>query len=112
MPLRAPYGVPKGKGEKYECLIWHCTRKPGRGGRAKKITFISSGAALRAKYGWSLYCASKAGLEQFCKTISIEQESQDNPILCITIDPDIIDTEMQSRIRTTDSVLFPESQRF
>jgi NAD(P)-dependent dehydrogenase (short-subunit alcohol dehydrogenase family) len=79
---------------------------------AKSIAFISSGAALRPKYGWSLYCASKAGLDQFCRSISIEQESQNNPISCVIIDPDIIDTEMQSKIRATDSTLFPESQRF
>lgn len=78
----------------------------------KTIAFISSGAALRPKYGWSLYCASKAGLEQFCNTLSIEQELQPNPIICVIIDPDIIDTEMQAKIRATAITLFPESQRF
>lgn len=78
----------------------------------KSIGFISSGAALRPKYGWSLYCASKAGIEQFCITVSIEQQSQANPIYCAIIDPDIIDTEMQFKIRETQETLFPESQRF
>lgn len=78
----------------------------------KSIAFISSGAAIRSKYGWSLYCASKAGLEQFYKTVSTEQELEDSPIKFVIIDPDIIDTEMQTKIRETESSLFPESQRF
>lgn len=78
----------------------------------KSIAFISSGAAITPKYGWALYCASKAGLEQFCNTVAIEQETEDSPINCFIINPHIMDTGMQFRIRSTNDSLFPEVQRF
>lgn len=78
----------------------------------KSIVFISSGAAVKSKHGWSLYCAAKAGLERFSKTLSLEQASQTHPIKSIIIDPAIIDTAMQSSIRNSDKRLFPELDRF
>lgn len=78
----------------------------------KIIANISSGAAVKGKHGWSLYCAAKAGLEQFSKTLAIEQNSQENPFRVVIIDPGIIDTGMQAGIRETDEALFPELGRF
>jgi benzil reductase ((S)-benzoin forming) len=78
----------------------------------KTIVFISSGAAVRSKYGWSLYCASKAGIEQFCKTLAIEQAQQQYPVNNIIIDPGLIDTDMQADIRNTNENFFPEISRF
>ncbi len=78
----------------------------------KIISFISSGAAVKSKYGWSLYCASKAGIEHFCQTLAIEQTSQKYPIDMVIINPGIIDTDMQADIRNTDQSLFPDLSRF
>lgn len=78
----------------------------------KAIISISSGAAIRAKHGWSLYCAAKAGLEQFCRSLAIEQSTQREPTDVAIVDPGIIDTDMQAKIRKTKKSSFPELDRF
>jgi NAD(P)-dependent dehydrogenase (short-subunit alcohol dehydrogenase family) len=81
---------------------------PGR----RTVANISSGAAHKAKSGWALYCAAKAGMEHFIHVMAMEQAADPNPIVCINIDPDLIDTAMQREIRATDQAAFPEVERF
>ena len=78
----------------------------------KVIGSISSGAAIRPKHGWALYCAAKAGLEQFSRTLALEQNSQLHPVDVVLVDPGVVDTDMQAQIRATKDSLFPERQRF
>ena len=78
----------------------------------KTIIYISSGAAIRPKYGWSLYCSAKAGLDQFFRTYALEQSPQKYPIRAVTCNPGVIDTDMQETIRNTPEELFPEKARF
>jgi NAD(P)-dependent dehydrogenase (short-subunit alcohol dehydrogenase family) len=78
----------------------------------KVIGSISSGAAIRAKQGWSLYCGAKAGLDHFCRALALEQHTQEHPIDVVLIDPGVMDTDMQAKIRSADESLFPELQRF
>lgn len=78
----------------------------------KVIANISSGAALKSYAGWSLYCASKAGMESFLRTLAIEQQAASQPFLAVNIDPGVIDTEMQARIRESSPDDFPEVARF
>lgn len=78
----------------------------------KTIANISSGAALKNIFGWSLYCASKAGLEHYIRTVAIEQAEQAQPFTAINIDPDIIDTDMQASIRQSSRADFPALDRF
>lgn len=78
----------------------------------KSLVNISSGAALRAYYGWSLYCSSKACLEAFVRTVALEQGGEPHPFLALSIEPGVIDTEMQASIRGTSAQDFPELQRF
>ncbi len=78
----------------------------------KVIATISSGAATKSKYGWSLYCTVKAGLEQFSRTLALEQNSKKGLIDTVIIDPGIVDTNMQATIRDTNERLFPELSRF
>lgn len=61
----------------------------------KIITHISSGAAQRPIKGWSLYCASKSGLKMFSDCVS----SENSKIKMLSINPGVMDTEMQSTIR-------------
>ena len=65
----------------------------------KKIVNITSGAAQKAYHGWSLYCASKAGLEHFSRCIAKEQSRADNPVSIVNVDPVLIDTDIQTLIR-------------
>lgn len=82
-------------------------------GNARRVLgFVSSGVANRAIDGWSLYGATKAGVEQFIRSMALEQEMQSNPIHCVNLDPGVMDTEMQATIRTTSESAFSGVQRF
>ena len=61
------------------------------------IINISSGASTRPISNWSLYCASKASLEMFCKVLCKEHPS----INISSVDPGALDTNMQKTIRNS-----------
>ena len=76
------------------------------------VVNISSGAALKGYAGWPLYCAAKAGLENYIRSLAAEQAGAVHPYTCINIEPGVIDTDMQAEIRETDAHNFPEVARF
>jgi benzil reductase ((S)-benzoin forming) len=78
----------------------------------KVIVNISSGAALKGRAGWSLYCAAKAGMENFIRALALEQQAEPQPFIPINVDPGLIDTEMQALIRETSSSDFPDVDLF
>jgi benzil reductase ((S)-benzoin forming) len=78
----------------------------------KVLANISSGAAHKGYAGWSLYCASKAGMEGFIRALAIEQQAQPHPFIPVNIDPGVIDTDMQALIRDASVVDFPDVERF
>lgn len=78
----------------------------------KTLVNISSGAATKGYDGWSLYCASKAGLENFIRSLSAEQSREPHPFVAINLSPGVIDTGMQELIRATSAEEFPEVGRF
>jgi len=67
----------------------------------KTIINISSGAAKNPYAGWSTYCASKAAIDMFTKTVAIEQQLVNNPVKIIGIRPGVVATDMQKQIRET-----------
>ena len=78
----------------------------------KKIINISSGAAVNPYESWSMYCASKAGLDMQTKVISKEQKNVKNGVSIVSIYPGIVDTDMQAKIRNTPKENFKSKQRF
>lgn len=76
------------------------------------IANVSSGAALKGYSGWPLYCAAKAGMENYIRSLAAEQDTAAKPMTCINIDPGKMDTEMQEEIRGTDPANFPDVARF
>jgi len=76
------------------------------------IVNVSSGAAFKGYAGWSLYCASKAGMDNYIRALAAEQSNSPNPIVCINIEPGVVDTEMQTEIRQADPANFPDVGRF
>lgn len=78
----------------------------------KTIVNISSGAALRGMSGWSLYCASKAAMENYINTLIVEEEVELHPYTSYNFDPGIMDTNMQGEIRNSSILDFPELDRF
>lgn len=78
----------------------------------KTLALISSGAAQHGMEGWGLYCLAKAGLERLVESIAAEQEYQSAPIGAISIDPGLMDTDMQADIRKVGKDRFHEVDRF
>lgn len=78
----------------------------------KLVLNISSGASQSAIDGWSVYCASKAGLDMFSKVLQEESNIDKTNIKVLSIAPGIIDTEMQQQIRSTDTANFSNINRF
>lgn len=77
----------------------------------KMIVNITSGAANRPIAGWSTYCSTKAGLNMFTSTIGIEQAAKSD-VTAIAFSPGIMDTDMQSTIRTAEKDDFHSIDQF
>lgn len=78
----------------------------------KILANISSGAALKAYSGWSLYCAAKSGIDSFIRVLALEQHQEPHPFIPVNIDPGAIDTEMQNAICVASKADFPDIDRF
>ena len=72
-----------------------------------KILNISSGAAKHAIAGWSLYCATKSAMLMFFDVMDRMPQCQ-----VVHVDPGVLDTEMQKKIRHSNQDDFPEVQAF
>ncbi|MCK9983880.1 MAG: benzil reductase ((S)-benzoin forming) [Azoarcus sp.] len=75
----------------------------------RRILHVSSGAARSAYAGWSVYCASKAALDQHARAAAMDG----TPGLRIcSLAPGVVDTAMQAEIRATPDDRFPVRARF
>ncbi|WP_293994341.1 SDR family NAD(P)-dependent oxidoreductase [Sphaerotilus sp.] len=81
---------------------------PGR----KVVAHISSGAAVRAHAGLSLYSAAKAGMDQFLRVVAAEQKRQAHPFRALSIDPGALDTGMQATLRNASPDDYPGAAAF
>ena len=66
----------------------------------KKVSFISSGAALRPMPDMSMYCSSKAALKMFAECIGLEQKDREHGFEVVSISPGMVETSMQQAVRT------------
>ncbi len=73
----------------------------------KTVAYISSGAARRPIPGLAMYSASKAFFERLIDTLAEEQNTKQHPMHCMTINPGIMNTDMQTEIRSQDINDFP-----
>lgn len=78
----------------------------------KYVLNISSGAGRKAYLGWGVYCMTKAALDHFTRVVFEEQKSVENPVYIASIAPGVIDTDMQSVIRSSSIETFPLVERF
>ena len=81
---------------------------------AKQIIInVSSGAGKNPIDGWSVYCATKAGLDMFTKVVAEELKvSGRKNVYIFAVAPGIVDTTMQDEIRTVSAKDFSQVQRF
>jgi benzil reductase ((S)-benzoin forming) len=70
---------------------------------------ISSGAARKAYFGWSAYCASKAAVDRLSEALALEEAPR---LTVYSVAPGVIDTAMQTTIRTQSAERFPDVDRF
>ncbi len=78
-----------------------------------KITIlnISSGAANKPFEGWAMYCSTKGAYKMFSEVLLAENQ-KNNQINLYNIDPGLIDTDMQRKIRKSSSDQFPLHEDF
>lgn len=69
---------------------------------------ISSGAARSTYEGWSIYGATKAAVDHFTEIVALEEPG----VQCHSVAPGVIETGMQSAIRSSDAATFPEAEKF
>lgn len=78
----------------------------------KLMMVVGSGAASNPHAGLSLYGAAKAGLEQYVRTLALEQASEPWPFVAVTVDPGSLDTDMQLALRSASAQDFPHAADF
>jgi NAD(P)-dependent dehydrogenase (short-subunit alcohol dehydrogenase family) len=76
--------------------------------RRVRVLYVSSGAAHRVIDGWSIYSATKRGSEEFFTHLA-EQYAEDDRFSVAIVNPGVMDTDMQSTIRTAH---FAGQERF
>ena len=79
------------------------------GAADRRILHVSSGAARHAYAGWSVYCATKAALDQHARAVVLDRTPR---LRIASVAPGVIDTDMQAEIRGTPDDAFPDRQRF
>lgn len=69
---------------------------------------ISSGASRSVYPGWSVYGATKAAVDHLTEIIAAEEPG----VVCRSVAPGVVDTDMQALIREQDEAAFPAVERF
>jgi hypothetical protein len=77
--------------------------------RDLRILHVSSGAARSAYAGWSVYCASKAALDQHARAVMLDKTPG---VRICSLAPGVLDTDMQAEIRATSQERFPMRVKF
>ena len=75
----------------------------------RRLLHVSSGAARAAYAGWSVYCASKAALDHHARALDLDEIPG---LRVASVAPGVIDTGMQTLIRSSTSADFPAIERF
>ena len=91
---------------------YHCARAvlPGMIERGRgAIVNISSGAADTIAPNWSAYATSKAGLDQFTRSLGAELAGAG--VHVVSLHPGLVDTAMLHTLRTATPDRLPESRR-
>lgn len=74
-----------------------------------RVLHVSSGAGRHPYPGWSVYCATKAALDHHARAAALDAV----PTLRVcSLAPGVIDTDMQTEIRSSPQERFPLRERF
>ena len=86
---------------------WRARRQGGC-----KVLNISSGLGRFAMASQASYCAVKAGLDHFSRSVALDQAAAKYPARIVSLAPGVIDTDMQAQLRAGDPARFPDHARF
>lgn len=75
----------------------------------RRVLHISSGAGRSPYPGWSVYCATKAALDQHARAAALDEVAG---LRVASLAPGVVDTDMQGEIRAVDPARFPLRDRF
>jgi benzil reductase ((S)-benzoin forming) len=78
----------------------------------RKVLNISSGLGRRAMASQAPYCAAKAGMDQFTRSVALEEAGKANGAKVCSLAPGVIDTDMQVQLRDADPSQFPDIGAF
>lgn len=76
------------------------------------LLFIGSGASHSVYEGWSGYCAGKAAVDHWTRTVGAEQARRGDRCRVLCVAPGVVATAMQEEIRTMSERAFPDVERF
>jgi benzil reductase ((S)-benzoin forming) len=76
------------------------------------LVMLTSGAARTPYPGWSSYSAGKAAIDQWVRTVGMEQRRRDPGCRVVAVAPGVVETAMHVQIRATDDADFPAAPRF
>jgi len=76
------------------------------------LIMVSSGAAKNPHEGESSYCAGKAAIDQWVRTVGLEQDRRSPSCRVISVSPGAVDTDMQAELRASTEEQVPDAQRF
>lgn len=79
---------------------------------SRKVLNISSGLGRRPMAGSATYCAAKAGLDHLSRSLALDEAARPHGARIVSLAPGVIDTYMQSQLRTADPTGFPDQERF
>ncbi len=75
----------------------------------RRVMHISSGAGRSATAGWSIYGATKAALDHYARVAATDLSPG---VRMASVAPGIVDTDMQSEIRSSSVEKFPSLEKF
>ena len=87
-------------------------RATGSWSAGRKVLNISSGLGRKAMASQSVYCAAKAGMDHFSRCVALEEALKPNGAAVCSLAPGVIDTDMQTQLRSADVTAFPDQGNF
>ena len=78
----------------------------------RRVLNISSGLGRRAMAGQATYCAAKAGMDHLSRAVALDQALLGNGAKIVSLAPGVIDTDMQTQLRSSSGAGFPEQPMF
>ncbi len=78
----------------------------------RKVLNISSGLGRRPMASQAPYCAAKAGMDHFTRCMALDEAHKPHGARVCSLAPGVIDTDMQTQLRSATPEAFPDVQNF